>query len=68
MKPEIEDNNRRSASVMMQDAWHKDSDYIEVTEWSNGEGYDIDISGTTRISVHFTEWRVIKELIEHLDK
>lgn len=23
----------------------KDSDYITLTEWSNGEGYDIDING-----------------------
>ena len=23
----------------------KDSDYIVVTEWANGEGYDIDING-----------------------
>ena len=23
----------------------KDSDYITLTEWANGEGYDIDING-----------------------
>ena len=23
----------------------KDSDYITLTEWTNGEGYDIDING-----------------------
>lgn len=23
----------------------KDSDYITLTEWNNGEGYDIDING-----------------------
>ena len=23
----------------------KDSDYITLTEWANGEGYDIDIDG-----------------------
>ena len=23
----------------------KDSDYITITEWTNGEGYDIDING-----------------------
>ena len=23
----------------------KESDYITLTEWSNGEGYDIDING-----------------------
>ena len=23
----------------------KDSDYITVTKWANGEGYDIDING-----------------------
>ena len=23
----------------------KDSDYITLTEWDNGEGYDIDING-----------------------
>jgi hypothetical protein len=49
------------------DAWHKEHDYIEVTEWSNGEGWDIAISDNKMLSLHFTEFAVLKELIERLE-
>ena len=68
MDENIEEHNRRSVSTSMKDAWHKEYDYIEVTEWSNGEGYDIDISGEKSISLHFTEYDVIKKLIKHIEK
>jgi hypothetical protein len=54
----------------MTDAWHKEHDYIEVTEWKNGEGWDIEIStkeGNKHVSLHFTEFAVMKELIALLD-
>lgn len=35
-------NNRKSIMVSLGDSiYHKSSDFIEVTEWANGEGYDI---------------------------
>ena len=32
-----------------------DNDYVQVTEWTSGEGYDIDLNGKTHISLHETE-------------
>ena len=45
--------------------YHKDHDFIEVTEWSNGEGWDITVSDKN-FSLHFTEYEVLKKLIKKL--
>lgn len=66
MKYEV--NNRKSVNVVMNDGYHKDGDFIEVTEWSNGEGYDIVISECERLSIHFTEWDILKKIIKKFDK
>ena len=67
-KLEIYETSRRALNADLNDSWHKESDFIEVTEWSNGEGYDITISGNKSFSLHFTEWKVLKKLIKKLDK
>lgn len=64
----IEIRQRKSAFVSLDDAWHKEHDYLEVTEWSNGEGWDIVISDGKQFSLHFTEFAVLKELIAQLEK
>ena len=64
----IERNKRNSIYAPLQDAWHKEHDFVEVTEWTNGEGWDITISEDKQISLHFTEFAVIKELIALLEK
>jgi hypothetical protein len=64
----IERRKRDSISVPMNDAWHKEHDFVEVTEWSNGEGWDITISDQKQISLHHIEFAVIKELIALLEK
>ena len=69
-KSKIEQYERKSVFVPLIDAWHKEHDFIEVTEWKSGEGWDIEIytdSGVRHLSLHFTEFAVIKELIELLD-
>ena len=68
-KSKIEKYERKSVFVPLIDAWHKEHDFIEVTEWKSGEGWDIEIytdSGVRHLSLHFTEFAVIKELIELL--
>lgn len=68
---DIRENQRRAVNAILDDVYHKGGDFIEVTEWSNGEGYDITVSSFAdqkNISLHFTEWKVIKKLIKHLDK
>lgn len=43
----------------------KDSDYITVTEWANGEGYDIDLNGKL-IQLHECELDAINYLTHTL--
>jgi len=48
-----------------------DGYFIEVTKWTNGEGYDINIAshlGTRVIQVTIGEFELIKKLIKKLDK
>jgi hypothetical protein len=43
-----------------------DNDYMEVTEWSNGEGWDININrknGDERFSLTYGEWELLQVLI-----
>ena len=43
-----------------------DNDYMEVTEWTNGEGYDIVIdrkSGVEKFSLTHGEWQLLQVLI-----
>lgn len=63
----IEMSQRASIFVRLDDAWHKEHHYLEVTEWTNGEGWDITISDDKQFSLHFTEFAVLKELIERLE-
>lgn len=44
----------------------KDSDFIEVTEWVNGEGWDITINNRV-ISLTYGELKAINYLTEALD-
>jgi hypothetical protein len=67
----IEQYQRKSVFVPMTDAWHKEHDFIEITEWKNGEGWDIEISaseGIRHVSLHFTEFAIIKQLLALLEK
>lgn len=45
----------------------KDHDYIEVTEWTNGEGYDVNINGNKRISLTHGELEAIQFLTTYLE-
>jgi hypothetical protein len=63
----IEMRQRKSAFVTLDDAWHKEHDFVEVTEWSNGEGWDVVISDKKQFSLHFTEFAVLKGLIARLE-
>lgn len=64
----IEMNDRKSAMAKFEDGWHKEHDFMEVTLWSNNEGYDVQINDTTHFSIHFTELKMLKKLIKELEK
>lgn len=48
----------------------KETDYIEITEWANGEGFDVDINTRQDAKFHLTwgQWDAIKCLIKKLNK
>ena len=48
------------------DHWAKDSDFIEVTEWTNGEGWDISLNDR-QISLTYGQLEAIKYLVKALD-
>lgn len=45
----------------------KEHDYIVVTAWANGEGYDIDVNGEHRISLTDGMLRGIQYLVNKLE-
>ena len=64
----VEVNNRRAVFAELKDyCMHSgDHDYIEVTEWSNGEGYDILIDrkrGMSQFSLSYGEWELLQVLM-----
>jgi hypothetical protein len=70
-KLDIKENQRRAVNAELNSGYSKPGDFIEVTEWSNGEGYDVTIATSSRqesFSLHFTEWKALKKLIKHLDE
>jgi len=48
----------------------KEDDFIEVTEWKNGEGYDVCIESSTNahFQISYGQFRALKKLIKILDK
>jgi hypothetical protein len=48
----------------------KNGDYIEVTEWANGEGMDIDIetSQRQRFQLSWGQYEAMKHLISIIEK
>jgi hypothetical protein len=48
----------------------KENDYIEITQWYNGEGFDVDICGTKseRFQLTYGEYELLKKLVKNLNK
>lgn len=59
---EVAPYNRKSLVVELKD------DFIEVTEWENGEGYDIALSDKQVISITIGQFDAIKKLIKLFNK
>ena len=65
-------NNRKAifSELPSHDVCAKEHSFIEVTEWSNGEGYDITIDNYSdrNISIGCMEFKLLKKLIKELEK
>ena len=78
MKKEINIENRKSAFVDLEDYCTNSlgdrkgkGDFLEVTEWSNGDGYDIhveDVSGPLRFMLTWGQFKAMKKCIKAIDK
>ena len=60
----------RKAKFAELKAWcylSKDHDFIEVTEWYNGEGFDIFLSGSSeqRVSLSWGQWEALQALVAY---
>ena len=62
---EILERKSISDKLRKYDYLAKDDDYIEVTEWSNGEGWDITLNEQV-ISLTWGQLDAIDYLIKHL--
>lgn len=75
-KPKIEENNRKAYYVALQDyctfsiGEKRKHDFVEVTEWTNGEGVDVHISGTDTMnfSMTFGQFYAIKDIIKKIEQ
>jgi len=45
-----------------------ESDFMEITEWANGEGFDVEVVGKlpTRFQLTWGEYEALKKLIKQL--
>jgi hypothetical protein len=70
MSKKIKIDNRRSVFSEIGDycLFSKKDDFIEVTEWVNGDGFDITISDKQIFSLTRGEFDLIKVLINRLNQ
>jgi hypothetical protein len=79
MKKEIELGTRKSAFAKLNEfctfsmiAERKDKgDFLEVTEWTNGEGYDIhiiDVNGEKIFSLTWGQMEALKKCVKKIEK
>ena len=66
-KYSIGTNQRRSWNISIDEdsTWTKRGDFIELTEWSNGEGWDVHIESKNMsgaIQLHFTQLNALLKL------
>lgn len=70
----LETSNRKAIFASLAD-WctfsiGKPDDFVEVTEWSNGEGYDVKIYDSQNTQIFYVTYgqiQLIKKLIKKLD-
>lgn len=71
-KKNIDLYDRKAAFTELKQFCHlsKEHDFVEVTEWHNGEGFDINVSSSidSFMSVSYGQFNAIKSLIKELEK
>ena len=74
MKAEISISNRKAAFMELYQMCimsnQGSADFMEVTEWSNGEGYDITINASNQEQTFHLTWgqlKALKKLVKALE-
>jgi len=73
LKPKFQFNKRQAVFCELKDycVFSNEHDYVEVTKWTNGEGYDINVSakgGDFTISLTHGQFSLVKKLIKSLER
>jgi len=72
MQKNIENYNRKTVFCNLKefDVIAKEHSYIEITEWKNGEGFDLNVYNYSdkNTSISYSEFNVIKKLVKKLYK
>jgi hypothetical protein len=72
MQKDIENYKRKAVFCNLKefDASAKEHSYIEITEWNNGDGFDINAFNYSdrNISISYCEFDLIKKLVKKLNK
>ena len=55
-------------SLKKYDHFAEEHDFIEITEWNNGEGFDVEINSklSTRFQLTFGEYDALKKIVKKL--
>ena len=67
-KMKISKRNSIFAEIKESCIFSKETDYIEITEWSNMEGFDVDINGEYFFKLTWGEYELLKKLTIKLKK
>jgi hypothetical protein len=71
-KVEIDKYNRKAVFTELKPfcPFAGDSDFIEVCQWKNMEGFDVEVSGKLgqRFQLTFGEFQALKKLIKKLEE
>lgn len=71
MKKEIDKYDRRSVFTELNDFCYlsKENDFMEITEWKNGDGFDVTLSATHEqmFSLTYGQFKALKKLIKEFD-
>jgi hypothetical protein len=59
--------NRKSVFKEQNHLLARPSDFIEVCEWHNGEGFDVTLSENT-FSMSYFDFKDLKKLVKELEK
>ena len=59
--------NRKSIMIERDDIYSKEGDYVEVTEWSNGEGFDVSTQDQM-YNISYIELKLIYNAFKNMHK